>query len=943
MLVAASLVALAPLAPLDDRADLELLDPELRRWFAYVVGVTLLGLLDDSIGRGGEAGTARGWRGHARAVLSGDLSTGAIKAIGAFALAAYATSGLGRESLDYVVDLALLLLATNLANLLDLRPGRAEKALALVAAGLCIGYWTLAPVELLGLFIGPVIVGAYFTLRERAMLGDTGSNLIGALIGIWLVTTLSDPGPPDRPRPAGGVDGLWGVSVDLRGDRSGSAPEATRLARQGQMMNQPKPGDTRFLFVTGGVVSSLGKGIASASIGRLLVSRGFRVQLQKLDPYINVDPGTMSPFQHGEVFVTEDGAETDLDLGHYERFTDENTSRASNFTAGGVYNSVIRRERRGDYLGATVQVIPHITDEIKNRILIVAESQAVDFVITEIGGTVGDIESLPFLEAIRQLYTDLGPERCMFIHLTLVPYIGHAGEMKTKPTQHSVNELRRIGIQPHALVCRSEQGLDREIRRKIALFASLPEDAVVSARDVDNTYKVPLVFRAEGMDDLILDHFGIEADAPDLAEWEELIKRADASRDRKVRIALVGKYVQLEDAYKSVIEALTHGGWAHGVDVETELVSSEDLSEEELERADGILIPGGFGERGIEGKVEAARIAREKGIPYLGICLGMQIAVVEFARHVCGMEGANSAEFDPETPFPVVDLLPEQKEVSDLGGTMRLGADPVKLHDGTRAREIFGESVIYKRHRHRYEVNNQLRRRLEDEGLVAAGTSPDERLVEVIELPDHPFFVASQFHPEFNSRPTRPEPLFREFVGAAAERAAGRPAGGGRRAGGPAAAGRRGRQRPPLGLSLASRIAFAQSAMDRAEEVVREVWQRWNSGDRVLDEELFDPGFEVHSILANRVFRGPDEVRDWMGEIDDQFDDWGLSIDEVSAIAPDRLLVVGGIHARGRKSGIDLDEPAAWIVDLRGGRLSSVRNFIGPDALEQARSEAGSG
>jgi CTP synthase len=542
-------------------------------------------------------------------------------------------------------------------------------------------------------------------------------------------------------------------------------------------MSQPKPGDTRFLFVTGGVVSSLGKGIASASIGRLLVSRGFRVQLQKLDPYINVDPGTMSPFQHGEVFVTEDGAETDLDLGHYERFTDENTSRASNFTAGGVYNSVIRRERRGDYLGATVQVIPHITDEIKNRILIVAESQAVDFVITEIGGTVGDIESLPFLESIRQLYTDLGPERCMFIHLTLVPYIGHAGEMKTKPTQHSVNELRRIGIQPHALVCRSEQGLDRDIRRKIALFASLPEDAVVSARDVDNTYKVPLVFRAEGMDDLILDHFKIEADAPDLAEWEELIKRADASRDRQVRIALVGKYVQLEDAYKSVIEALTHGGWEHGVDVETELVSSEDLSEERLESADGILIPGGFGERGIEGKIEAARIAREKGIPYLGICLGMQIAVVEFARHVCGMEGANSAEFDPETPFPVVDLLPEQKEVSDLGGTMRLGADPVKLHDGTRAREIFGESVIYKRHRHRYEVNNQLRRRLEEEGLVAAGTSPDERLVEVIELPDHPFFVASQFHPEFNSRPTRPEPLFREFVGAAAERAAGRPQG----------------------------------------------------------------------------------------------------------------------------------------------------------------------
>ncbi len=524
-------------------------------------------------------------------------------------------------------------------------------------------------------------------------------------------------------------------------------------------------------------MSSLGKGIASASIGRLLVSRGYRVQLQKLDPYINVDPGTMSPFQHGEVFVTEDGAETDLDLGHYERYTDENTSRASNFTAGGVYNSVIRRERRGDYLGATVQVIPHITDEIKNRVKIVAESQAVDFVITEIGGTVGDIESLPFLEAIRQLYTDLGPERCMFIHLTLVPYIGHAGEMKTKPTQHSVNELRRIGIQPHALVCRSEQGLDRDIRRKIALFASLPEEAVVSARDVDNTYKVPLVFRAEGMDDLILDHFKIEdAPAPELSDWDEMIKRADASRERKVKIALVGKYVQLEDAYKSVIEALTHGGWHHGVQADVELVSSENFDESDLDDADGILIPGGFGERGIEGKVQAARIARERGIPYLGICLGMQIAVVEFARHVCGMDGANSAEFDPETPYPVVDLLPEQKEVSDLGGTMRLGADPVKLHEGTKAREIFGDPVIYKRHRHRYEVNNQLRRRLEDEGLVMGGTSPDDRLVEIVELPDHPFYVASQFHPEFNSRPTKPEPLFRDFVGAAAERAADRPA-----------------------------------------------------------------------------------------------------------------------------------------------------------------------
>jgi CTP synthase len=543
-------------------------------------------------------------------------------------------------------------------------------------------------------------------------------------------------------------------------------------------MSPSTQGDTRFIFVTGGVVSALGKGITAASIGRLLVSRGYRVQLQKFDPYINVDPGTMSPFQHGEVFVTEDGAETDLDLGHYERFTDENTSRQSNVTAGGVYNSVIRKERRGDYLGATVQVIPHITNEIKQKIRIVAESQAVDFVITEIGGTVGDIESLPFLEAIRQLYTELGPKRAMFVHVTLVPYIGHAGELKTKPTQHSVNQLRGIGIQPHVLVCRSEGRLDREIREKIALFASLPVEAVVSAHDVDNIYKIPLVFRAEGVDDLVLDHFGLEAPSPDLSDWETMVRRADAATGN-VRIAIVGKYVQLEDAYKSVIEALEHGGIHHGVNVDIELVDSEHLDEEALDGLDGILIPGGFGERGIEGKVRAAQIARERKIPYLGICLGMQIAVVEFARHVVGMDGANSSEFDPETPYPVVDLLPEQKDVSDMGGTMRLGADPVRLHDGTRAFEIFGEGVIYKRHRHRYEVNLQLRRRLEDEGLVAGGTSPDGRLVEMVELPDHPFFVASQFHPEFNSRPNRPEPLFREFVGAAAKHAGERPADGG--------------------------------------------------------------------------------------------------------------------------------------------------------------------
>jgi CTP synthase len=533
------------------------------------------------------------------------------------------------------------------------------------------------------------------------------------------------------------------------------------------------PSETRFIFITGGVVSSLGKGIAAASIGRLLVARGLQVQLQKFDPYINVDPGTMSPYQHGEVFVTEDGAETDLDLGHYERFTDANTSRASNVTAGGIYNTVIRRERRGDYLGATVQVVPHITDEIKHRIQLMADSSDVDFVITEIGGTVGDIESLPFLEAIRQFPVDVGRRRCMFIHLTLVPYIGHAGELKTKPTQHSVNELRRIGIAPDMVVCRSESALSTDIRRKIALFASLPVEAIVSARDVPDIYQVPLMFRSQGVDEFILsEHFGVDAEEPDLTGWEAMTKRV-AEATRTTRIALVGKYVQLEDAYLSVVEALKHAGAHHGAKVEVEWIDSERVGEPEidarLESASGILIPGGFGGRGIEGKIRAAQIAREREIPYLGICLGMQVAVAEFARSVAGMTGANSTEFDLETPFPVIDLLPEQKEIADMGGTMRLGADPVKLHESTRVRALYGEAVIYERHRHRYEVNNHLRRRLEGAGLICSGTSPDERLVEAIELPAdrHPFFVASQYHPEFKSRPERPAPLFREFVGAA--------------------------------------------------------------------------------------------------------------------------------------------------------------------------------
>src|SRR5438128_2213600 len=541
----------------------------------------------------------------------------------------------------------------------------------------------------------------------------------------------------------------------------------------------PDARSTKFIFVTGGVVSSLGKGIAAASIGRLLVARGLTVGLQKFDPYINVHPGTMSPYQHGEVFVTEDGAETDLDLGHYERFTDANTSRASNVTAGGIYDTVIRRERRGDYLGGTVQVVPHITDEIKQRIALIAESSDVDFVITEIGGTVGDIESLPFLEAIRQFPVDVGRRRCLFIHLTLVPYIGHAGELKTKPTQHSVNELRRIGIAPDMLLCRSESALSGEIREKIGLFASLPAAAIVSARDVDNIYKVPLVFHAQGVDDFILEHFGVQAQAPELGSWEEPIARAQGA-SRTVRIALVGKYVQLEDAYLSVCEALRHATALQDCQLQIEWIDSEQVGEteqfegvcERLRTADGILIPGGFGGRGIEGKIAAARIAREQQIPFLGICLGMHVAVAEFARNVVGMEGANSTEMDMETPYPVIDLLPEQKEVADLGGTMRLGADPIKLHEATHARATYGEAVVYERHRHRYEVNNLLRKRLEAAGLRASGTSPDERLVEVIELAEHPFFVASQFHPEVKSRPERPAPLLRDFCEAALPRVA---------------------------------------------------------------------------------------------------------------------------------------------------------------------------
>jgi CTP synthase len=480
----------------------------------------------------------------------------------------------------------------------------------------------------------------------------------------------------------------------------------------------------------------------------------------------------MSPFQHGEVFVTEDGAETDLDLGHYERFTDENLSRISNVTTGAVYDAVIKKERRGDFLGATVQVIPHVTNEIKARIRQGAASTNAQVVVIEIGGTVGDIESLPFLEAIRQLRNDVGRQHVCFVHVTLVPYLDSVGELKTKTTQHSVNELRRIGIEPDVLVLRSNRPLTGDIREKIALYGGIPAEAVISAVDAGDIYEVPLNLEAEGFARVVCERLSLQTPPPDLTDWRRLVERIGACEGR-VRIALVGKYVQLHDAYLSVAEALKHAAIHHGVELQIDWVDAEDRHlDEALAAADGILVPGGFGGRGIEGKIAAARFAREREVPFLGICLGMQIAVVEFARHVCGMEGANSSEFDPETPYPVIDLLPEQRAIEERGGTMRLGADPVHLVEGTRTRAAYGDqAVVYERHRHRYEVNPAMHEQLVAAGLVISGRSPSERLVEVIELPGHPWFCASQFHPEFKSRPTRPQPLFREFVGAAAERA----------------------------------------------------------------------------------------------------------------------------------------------------------------------------
>ncbi|MGI8649928.1 MAG: CTP synthase [Rubrobacter sp.] len=522
---------------------------------------------------------------------------------------------------------------------------------------------------------------------------------------------------------------------------------------------------TKYIFVTGGVVSSIGKGTSAASLAMLLKSRGYRVVLQKFDPYINVDPGTMNPYQHGEVFVTEDGAETDLDLGHYERFLGENLGKLSNVTSGSVYWEVIQRERRGDYLGATVQVIPHITNEIKNRIGRLGKDK--DIVITEIGGTVGDIESLPFLEAIRQFRNDVGRRNVLYMHVSYVPYIEAAGELKTKPTQHSAQRLREIGISADVLVCRVDRPMGEDIRKKISLFGDVELNSVIPAEDVETLYDIPLHLHEAGLDSLVLEKFGLPAPEADLTEWRDLVKRLK-SAEESVKVAVIGKYIKLKDAYLSVVESLEHAGGANGVNVELEWVDAELLKNQAVARelfsdADGVLVLHGFGARGIEGKLEAARYARETKTPYLGLCLGMQVAVIEYARNVAGLELANSTEFDEETPHPVVGIMPDQVGV-DMGGTMRLGAYPCKLEPGTLAREVYAEDEVQERHRHRYEVNNAYRDVLTETGMVFSGTSPDGRLVEIAEIKDHPFFIASQFHPEFKSRPLESHPLFKGFV-----------------------------------------------------------------------------------------------------------------------------------------------------------------------------------
>lgn len=528
----------------------------------------------------------------------------------------------------------------------------------------------------------------------------------------------------------------------------------------------------KYIFVTGGVVSSLGKGITASSLGLLLKSRGFRVTMQKFDPYINVDPGTMNPYQHGEVFVTQDGAETDLDLGHYERFIDENLTRDNNHTTGQIYASILEKERKGLFLGGTVQVVPHITNEIKQRITKVASKQTLDVVICEIGGTVGDIEGQPFLEAIRQLRLDLGSQNVLYVHVTLVPFIPTSGEFKTKPTQHSVKELRAAGIQPDIIIARCPERLPRSSREKISLFCSVEKEAVIDAPDAPSIYQVPLTFHEQELDKLVASKLGLPASPIDLSLWREFAER-ELNRTETLNIALVGKYTGLHDAYKSVLEALNHAAIAEGVKLNLEWVESSELEDDilkKLENADGILVPGGFGTRGIEGKIKCARLARENAIPYLGLCVGLQVAVIEFARNRCNLDDANSTEFNPQTPYPVIDLMPEQKNVYRKGGTMRLGSYPCVLKPGTKAQACYGKEVVFERHRHRYEVNPAFGENLEQGGMVLSGTSPDKLLVEIIEIPDHPFYVATQFHPEFLSRPLRPHPLFAEFVHKSHER-----------------------------------------------------------------------------------------------------------------------------------------------------------------------------
>ncbi len=528
----------------------------------------------------------------------------------------------------------------------------------------------------------------------------------------------------------------------------------------------------KYVFVTGGVTSSLGKGITAASIGRILKARGLAVSVLKLDPYINVDPGTMSPYQHGEVFVTDDGAETDLDLGHYERFIDENLSQLSNVTTGRIYQAVIGKERRGDYLGGTVQVIPHITNEIKERIVRVSRDRPADIVIVEVGGTVGDIESLPFLEAIRQMRKDIGRQNVAYVHVTLLPALMATGELKTKPTQHSVKELRGIGIQPDIIVLRSDQPVSDEIREKIALFTDVAFEAVIPAITADTIYEVPLLFEEAGLGELLVRDLGLAGltTAPNLDGWRALVELISRPKP-ELEIALVGKYIELPDAYLSVTESLKHAGWAHGVDVKVRWVNSETLSAENVDEmlggARGILVPGGFGHRGIEGKVLAAHYARDRRVPYLGLCLGLQCAVIEFAREVTGSADVNSTEFDMFTAHPVIDFMPDQRELEEKGGTMRLGLYPARLTPGSKAHQVYGDEVVYERHRHRFEVNNRYRATLEAAGMILSGQSPDGRLVEIVELRDHPWFVASQFHPEFKSRPDRPHPLFDGFIGTA--------------------------------------------------------------------------------------------------------------------------------------------------------------------------------